>query len=198
MPTKREEILAIAKKRGVIRARDLVGIDGAFLRRLRDEGVLTKSARGLYSLADYDITEAHSLVEAVQAQAKGVVCLLSAVSFHGLGTQLPFQVWLAVPNGSRISKIEPVPLRIVVIKKDAFEAGIEKHVIEGVTVPIYSVAKTVADCFKFRNKIGLDVAIEVLRAAIRDRRCSRDEIRKHARIDRVERVMQPYLEALSA
>jgi predicted transcriptional regulator of viral defense system len=191
-----QQIIAYASQHGVIRPRDLIalGIDPTHLRRLVKEGVMIRAGRGLYTLADYDVTEFHSLVEAVQAQSKGVICLLSALSFYGIGTQIPHQVWVSIPYGARISTTSVVPMRIVVARPPAYGAEINIHRLEGVDVPIYSVAKTVADCFKFRNKVGLDVAIE----ALRERRCSREDIRNGARIDRVERVIRPYMEALSA
>jgi predicted transcriptional regulator of viral defense system len=157
---------------------------------------MPKAGRGLYTLTDYDVTEHHTLVEAVRAQSKSVICLLSALSFHGLGTQIPHEVWVSIPYGARISKTT-VPMRVVVLRPPAYEAGIDIHQIEGVDVPVYSVAKTIADCFKFRSKVGIDVAIEALREALRERRCHRDEIRKYALINRVEKIMRPYMESLS-
>jgi predicted transcriptional regulator of viral defense system len=193
-------IIALAKDKGVIRPADVeaMQIDRRYLTTLVAEGAVNRIGRGLYTLAGFEATEAHSLVEAARTQSKGVVCLLSALSFHGLGTQLPHQVWLAVPYGARITKVNSAPMRVVVMRSPAHEAGIEEHRIEGVSVPIYGIAKTVADCFKFRGKIGLDVAIEALREALRERRCSRDEIHRYAVIDRVEKVMRPYMEAFSA
>ena len=159
---------------------------------------MVRSGRGLYTLAGYEVTEAHSLVEAVRAQSKGVVCLISALSFHGIGTQQPHQVWIAVPYGARISKNDAVPMRAVVMRSPGHEVGIETHRLEGVDVPVYSVAKTIADCFKFRGTVGLDVAIEALREALHERRCNRDDLRRYAEIDRVYKMMRPYMEALSA
>lgn len=195
-----QQIIALAHEQGVIRPRDLtaLGVSSTNLRNLVQKGIMIKTGRGLYTLADYDFTEFHSLVAAVRAQSKGVICLLSALSFHNLGTQLPHQVWVAIPYGARVSKTDAVPIHTVVLRPPAYEAGIEIHQLEGIDVPVYSIAKTVADCFKFRNKIGLDVAIEALREALRERRCSREEIRQYARINRVEKVMRPYMEALSA
>ncbi len=199
MQNKKQAIVALAREKGVVRPRDLasLGVSPTYLSRLVEEGTMLRSGRGLYTLADYETTESHSLVEAVRVQSRGVVCLLSALAFHGLGTQLPHQVWLAVPYGSRIAKGQGVPMRIVVARGPAYGEGIELHRLEGVEVPVYGVAKTVADLFKFRNKVGIDVAIEALKETLRERRCSRDEIRRYARLHRVERVMSPYLEALA-
>ena len=199
MSSQVQKIISMAREQGVLRPRDVVerGLNPAHLRRLVDSGVIAKAGRGLYTLADYDVTEFHTLVEAIRAQSRSVVCLLSALSFHGLGTQIPHQVWVSVPYGARISK-SVIPIRTVVLRPHAYEAGIEIHRLEGVDVPVYNVAKTIADCFKFRNKVGLDVAIEALREGLRQRRSSRDDIRDYAAIDRVEKIMRPYMEAIAA
>jgi len=188
-----QQILSLAHEQGVIRPRDLsaLGINPAQLRRLVLDGAMVKAGRGLYMLSDYDVTEHHSLVEAIQAQSKGVICLLSALNFHSLGTQLPHQVWVSIPFGARIST-KAMSMRIVVTRAPAYEAGIEIHQLEGVDVPVYSVAKTVADCFKFRNRIGLDVAIEALQEALRERRCSREEILAWKRLCALTRRFFPY------
>jgi predicted transcriptional regulator of viral defense system len=200
MTNKKDALARLAEKHGIVRARDLkaLGIGRAVLRSLVQEGTIVREARGLYSHKAFRATEAHSLVEASCTQSKGVVCLTSALGFHGVGTQLPSDVWLAVPKGTRIAERRELPIRVVVLNRDSYEAGIETHIIEGVHVRIYSVAKTVADCFKFRSKVGLDVALEALKEALRDRRCTRDEILGFAQIDRVANVMRPYIEALSA
>lgn len=200
MDSKQARILTLARDKGVVRPRDLkeIGVSRTYLNYLTNRGIMIKAGRGLYSLCDFDVTESHSLVEATQAQSNGVVCLLSALSFHRVGTQLPAQVWLAVPYDARVTKSPPVPTRMIYVRSTkAYHAGIEMHELEGTTVAIYSVAKTVADCFKFRNKIGLDVAMEALREAIRNKLCTRQQISIHARLNRVERVMQPYLESLA-
>jgi len=194
-----DQIIALARQKGIIRPRDLVmlGLDHRYLAKLVSEGCIVKSGHGLYHLADYDVTESHGLVEAVSAQAKGVVCLATALNFHGIGTQLPHKVWLSVPYGSWIAVKKSVPMRIIVMRSPGYESGIQIHRLEGVDVPIYNIPKTISDCFKFRNKIGLDVALEALREVLRDRRCTREEIRHFAKINRVEKIMQPYMEALS-
>ena len=199
MTEKQERVLALARAQGIIRPSDLkqLGATNSQLRGLVAAGAITRAARGLYRLSDHEFTESHSLVEAVRKQSKGVVCLLSALSFHDVGTQLPYQVWLAIPYGTRIAKSDGLSLRVVVATSPGYEAGIEWHRIEGVDVPVYSIAKTVADCFKFRNKIGLDVALEALREVLRKRSCNRDDLRQYAKINRVENIMRPYMEAMS-
>ncbi len=200
MDSKQHLVIEFARKHGVIRPSDLksLGITPTPLRGLLKAGIIRRIGRGLYTLADFEVTEAHTIVEAVRAQPNSIVCLLSALSFHGISTQQPHLVWLAIPRGSRVTSEKTVPLKVVAISKASYEAGIETHQLEGLEVPIYSIAKTVADCFKFRNKVGLDVALEALREAIQERRCSRSDILKYARINRVDKVMRPYMEALSS
>jgi len=194
-----EKIINLARKSGIIRPRDLneYGIPREYLRRLCDKGVLERQARGIYTLRDAELTEHHTLMQVCKLLPKGVVCLLSALRFHGLTTQAPFQIWMAIDRKARLPKAEGVPLRLVRFSGDALTDGIEHHRIEGVEVRVYCPAKTVADCFKYRNKIGLDVALEALRECRRERRCTTDDLWRFAKICRVANVMRPYLEALS-
>lgn len=191
-------MLALSREMGVIRAKEAQarGIHPEYLKRLEQQGRLIRSARGVYTFADADITASHTLVEAVKRVPHGIVCLLSALSFHELTTQVPFEVWLAIPPKTRAPMENLLPLRIVRMSGQSLESGIEKHEIEGVSVAIYSPAKTVVDCFKFRNKIGLDIAIEALRECLREKRCTADELWHYAKICRMQNVMRPYLEAL--
>ncbi len=194
-----EKITGLAEETGIIRPRDLdeYGIPREYLRRLCDKGVLERQARGIYTLREAELTEYHSLVQASKRVPKGVVCLLSALRFQGLTTQSPFEIWMAIDRKARLPKVEGVPLRLVRFSGEALTEGVEQHKIEGVDVSVYCLAKTVADCFKYRNKIGLDVALEALRECRRERRCSMDDLWRYAKICRVANVMRPYLEALS-
>lgn len=194
-----EKIVSLARETGIIRPRDLdeYGIPREYLRRLCDKGVLERQARGIYTLQGAELTEHHSLVQACKRLPKGVVCLLSALRFHGLTTQAPFEIWMAIDRKARLPKVEGLPLRLVRFSGEALKEGIERHRIEGVDVRVYSPAKTVADCFKYRNKIGLDVAFEALRECRRERRCTMDDLWSYAKVCRVANVMRPYLEALS-
>lgn len=196
--TKIQQVLELGHNVGVIRAKDAasIGIHPEYLKRLEQQGLLIRSARGVYTFTDGEITESHSLVEAVKRVQKGIVCLLSALSFYNLTTQAPFEVWLTIPQKARAPKEDMLPLRIIYMSGKALESGIEEHEIEGVCVPVYCVAKTVVDCFKFRNKIGLDVAIEALRECLNQKRCTIDEIWHYAKICRMQNVMRPYLESL--
>ncbi len=197
-PTHPQKVLKLIEEAGLIRPRDLElwGIPRAVLQRLVERGDVERVGRGLYMLPHAEVTEHHSLVETAKLVPKGVVCLLSALRFHELTTENPWQVWLAIPQGAWRPKSATVPLRIVQVSPAAYEAGIEEHRIEGVTVQVYSAAKTVADCFKFRNKIGLDVALEALRQFRREHRTELDDLWRFAKVCRVTTVIRPYLEAL--
>ncbi len=196
--TIKDQVLALAKTNGILRPRDLkpYNIPRTYLTRLLSEGELKKVGRGLYTLPDQNISEHHSLAEVCKRIPSGVVCLLSALRFHELTTQSPFEVWVAISDKSWRPRIDYLPLRIVYYSKISLNAGVEEHVIEGVAVHIYSPAKTVADCFKYRNKIGVDVAIEALREYCQSQHYNVDELWNYAKICRVQKVMQPYLEAL--
>jgi predicted transcriptional regulator of viral defense system len=196
--THAERLIERIRQTGLLRPRDVrdEGIPNATFRRLEQGGVLRRAGRGLYMLADAaGVTEHHTLAEACLRVPHGVVCLLSALRYHDLTTQAPFEVWLAVEPGKWRPVVDYPPLRIVRFSGAAFTEGIEEHRIEGVTVRVYSIAKTVADCFKYRNKIGLDVALEALRD-VRDRRlATNDALWHYAGACRVANVMLPYLEA---
>lgn len=147
--------------------------------------------------ADAQPTANVSLAQAARRVPHGIVCLLSALRFHEIGTANPFEVWMALDQGVRHPQVEYPPLRIVRLSGRALKEGIERHRIEGVRVAIYNPAKTVADCFKYRNKIGLDVAIEALRDRLRSKKCTRAQLWQYAKVCRVTEVMRPYLAALS-
>ncbi len=192
--------LKLAGRRKGVTAREiaLAGIHRQALTRLVESGRLERVVRGVYRLPDHSITENHGLALASLAVPQGVITLLSALQFHGIGTQLPAEIWIAVDRRARRPALKYPPLRVVRYTGSALTEGIESHKIEGQTVRIYNVAKTLADCFKYRNKIGLDVALEALREAWRARRIKLDELDHYAAICRVQRVMRPYIEALIA
>ena len=194
----RERALAIAKARGIARARDFgdAGVPRAYLRRLQDQGLLVRLGRGLYQLADTEWSKSHSLAEAARTVPHGAICLLSALQFHELTTQLPHEVWMLIGHKKWAPRNPPVALRIVRATGEALTAGVEYHNIEQVRVPITNPAKTVTDCFKYRNKVGLDVAIEALRDCIRNRLATVDDLWTFAAVDRVQNVMRPYLQAI--
>ncbi|MEO6194406.1 MAG: type IV toxin-antitoxin system AbiEi family antitoxin domain-containing protein [Thermoanaerobaculia bacterium] len=191
------EIRELLGTEGVLRTQDLErrGVPRKELKRLSDQGILEKIGRGLYRLSSSEITEHQSLLEASKRVPQGVVCLLSALRFHGLTTQNPFAVWLAIDRKAWQPRVDDPPLRIVRFSGEALTSGIETHHIQGGEIRVYSPAKTVADCFKYRNKIGLDVAMEALKDCIEGKRDTFDNLWKFAKICRVANVMRPYLES---
>ena len=196
--TTADKVLKLARETGILRARDLAAynIPREYLGRLVKKGLLERHGRGLYMLASADLTERHNFAQIAAKVPNGVICLLSALSFHELTTQSPPVVWLALPDKTWTPKLDYPPLRVCWYSPASFSQGIETHRIEGRTVKVYGVARTIADCFKYRNKIGLDVALEALRDAWRQKKASIGQIEKYAAVCRVSRVMRPYLEAL--
>ncbi len=195
--TKRDQILRMLKKTRVLRPQDVeaVGISRTYLNKLHAQGILDRPSRGLYILQDDEPSEQRSLVEACGRVPRGIVCLLSALQFHGLTTQAPFEVWIAIDEKARLPWVDYPPLRIVRFSGAALTSSVQQHVVEGVTIRVYSPAKTVADCFKYRNKIGIDVAIEALRDCLKQRKATFDELWQAAKVCRMTNVMRPYLEA---
>lgn len=199
MTSTEQRIQTLLRRAGTARSRELVaaGISRSELSRRVAAGQLLRVARGLYAMPDYQGGE-HSALVAVAKRAPGVVfCLLTALRIHDLTTQAPFEVWIAIGNKGHPPRLDYPPLRTVRFSEAALAAGVETRQVDGAEVRVTSVAKTVADCFKFRNKIGLDVALEALREARRTRKASADELWRYAKINRVTNVMRPYLEAVA-
>jgi len=194
-----DRLLDLVRSHGLIRPCDLLplGISRVSLTRAVRRGRLERVGRGLYGLPGREVSAQGALAEVALKVPKGVVCLLSALRFHGLTTQAPFEVWLSIENKAIRPKLDYPPLRIVRFSGAALTEGVEEHVVDGVTVRITGVAKTVADCFKYRNKIGLDVALEALREAWHEKRMTSDDIWHYAKVCRVANVMRPYLESLA-
>lgn len=194
-----DHILELARHQRVLRAADVRahGWSPQLLIRLNQAGKLQRIHRGLYGLPDADITEHQTAIEVCQRVPKAVLCLLSALQFHEIGTQLPHAVWIALPEGSQTPALGYPPLRIMRLRGAAYSDGIQTVTDHGAPIRVYCAAKTVTDCFKFRNKIGLDVALEALKEAWRSRQVTMAELSHFAKINRVERVMQPYLEAVT-
>jgi len=193
------ELLERIRSAGILRPRDLdgSGIARVRLRRLVERGLLVRVGRGLYALPSIDLGVNESLAAVCKAVPHGVICLLSALRFHELTTQVPAAVWLAIHVKARAPVGPGIPIRLIRSTSPVLEAGVEEHVLEGVTLRAYSPAKTVADCFKHRNTIGLDVALEALREFRRERRGTLDELWRYAGICRVRSVLRPYLEVMS-
>lgn len=185
---------------GLARPRDLAahGISREQLRRLLGAGLIQQHGRGVYSAANTMPTANHSLAQMALMVPAGVVCLLSALRFHGFTTAEPHKVWLALPLGSHQPQIQHPPLQTVRMNHSTYTAAVERHTVDGVTIQVYSPAKTVADCFKFRNRVGHDLAIEALTEGWRQRRFTQDELWQCAKLCRVSNVLMPYLEAVVA
>jgi predicted transcriptional regulator of viral defense system len=192
-----EQILDLAAHQPLVRPRDVeaLGIARESLLRLYRRGLLVRQARGVYALPQTPVTEHHSLAMAANRVPRGVICLLSALRFHGLTTQDPHEVWIAIDLKARKPSVQSPALRVVRFSGRSLVEGVEESEIEGVRVRVYSAAKTVADCFKYRHKIGIDVAIEALRDSVRTRKTTIDEIHRYAKVCRVANVMRPYLES---
>jgi predicted transcriptional regulator of viral defense system len=198
MPKPLQKIMQYISEHGIVRPRDIeaIGLPREYLLRLHRQGKVVRSGRGLYSLPDAAITERHSYAEVARRVPGSVFCLLSALAFHEITTQSPASVWIAVPKGTRRPAISTPSLRVVRLSGPSLTEGIENHKVEGVPIRVYSVAKTVADCFKFRNKVGHDVAIEALKDALREKKATVNEIYRYAKVCRVSNVIRPYMEAL--
>lgn len=196
--SKEQAVLELVRSMGTIRIKDLLGkrIHPEFARRLVQKGLLSRSARGLYSLPDAEITEHHDLAILAKRVPKGVICLTSALRFHNIGTQLPRKIWVAIPRGSATPRLSHPPASFIRFSGSAYSDGIEEHKIEGVSIRVYSPAKTLADCFRFRNRIGLEAVLEAVRECLRDRKATSDDIHRYATICRVWNIMRPYLEAM--
>ena len=193
-----QRILSLARQKGLLRASDLDVIEAprVVLTRLTETGLLERVSRGLYRLPSSAGSEYEGLATVAAKVPQAVFCLLTALQFHELTTQLPRQVWIAMPRGSHVPRLDYPPIKMVQMTGAVYTAGIEEHLRDGVTLRVYSAAKTVADCFKHRNKIGLDVALEALKDARAERMASADDLWRYAKVCRVANVMRPYLEAI--
>ncbi len=193
------QVLKLARELGVLRPRDLesIGVPRVYLMQLVHRGELVKTGRGLYVLASASLTENHSLAEAAKLSPKGVICLLSALRFHGLTTENPAEVWIAIPRGARPPKSGSPSFRVTWFSGKMMTEGVEHHMIQNVSVPVYGVAKSIADCFRFRNRIGVNIAIEALRDAWLNKKVTSEQLWHHARVCRVLNVMRPYFDSLA-
>ncbi len=192
-------VLALAERRPLLHSRDLTAqaLPTVVLSRLVAAGKLERVARGVYSLPERALSEHRSLAEVALRAPRGVVCLLSALRVHGIGTQAPFEVWLAIPPHTPTPRLEQPTLRVVRMSGPARSEGVEPIGIDGVQVPVFNANKAVADCFKFRNKSGLDVALEALRDGWAQRKLTMDVLWHYAAVNRVANVMRPYLESVA-
>jgi predicted transcriptional regulator of viral defense system len=196
--TKTEKLLDLVQRRQIIRPRDLdaAGIPRNYLTRLVQRGDLRKLERGIYTAAELPGSEHISLLEVSRKVPRAVICLLSALRFHEIGTQAPHEVWIAIDAKAWTPRIGSPGVRVVRFSGDALCFGVQEKQISGGTIRVFSPAKTVADCFKFRHKIGMDVALEALRESYRQKKVSMNELWEAAKICRVANVMKPYLESI--
>lgn len=201
IPTKqRDVVLSLCRQKGLVRMRDLrdAGIGPETVARLVRKGVVTRVARGLYQLADAIPDPRRSLAEASARVPRGVICLASALQFHELTLQMPSAVWIAIDRTGWKPKVSYPPVRFVRFSSHALMGGVKRHLIDGIEVPIFEPAKSIVDCFRYRNKIGLDIALEGLREGLRDRCVTPDQLWEFARSARIWSVMRPYVEAMVA
>lgn len=185
------------RKVGTARTRELeqAGIPRTQIARLVSAGKLQRIGRGLYAPEDYQETEHSALVAVAKRAPNAVFCLLTALRFHEITTQSPFEVWIAIANKDHPPRLEYPSLRTMRFSEASLRYGVQVRKVEGVALRITSPAKTVADCFKFRNKVGLDVALDALREVLRERKATADDLWRCAEVNRVANVMRPYLEA---
>lgn len=195
----REQLGAFLRARGIARLHEIrrAGITAATVLRLEREGVVTRLGRGLYQLADAPLEGNHSLAEAAKRVPRGVICLVSALAFHGLTDQMPRRVWIAIGSRDWKPRIDSPPLRIVRFADRFLREGVEIHMIEGVPVPIFGVAKTIADVFRHRRSVDTAVAVQALRDVLRQRKATPAEIARCAVQGGVWPTLRPYLEALT-
>ena len=198
--THEQQVLRLARAQTLLRARDLTqqGLPTIALTRLVQAGKLERVARGLYGLPGAEISEHRSLAEVSARVLKGVVCLLSALRVHEIGTQAPHEVWIAIPPHMVSPRLDQPVIRVVRMSDEALVEGVDRLNIDGVEVPVFNAARTIVDCFRFRNKIGLDVALEALRDGWNQRKFTLDDLWRHATRGRVANVMRPYIEAITA
>jgi len=196
--TYHQRVIDLLQRQSFLRTSDLdaIGVPHVVLTRMVAAGRVERIARGLYRLPGAAASEYESLATVAVKVPQAMFCLLSALQFHELTTQLPRQVWIAMPRGSHTPRLAYPPVKMVQMAGDAYATGIEEHEREGVKLRVYGVAKTVADCFKHRNRIGLDVALEALRDARAKRKATADDLWRYAKVCRVANVMRPYLEAI--
>ena len=196
--SKRQQVIKLIQAQSVVRPRDLIehGLPKDYLYILEKEGIIERVGRGLYQLPNIDLGRHQSLAEVSKLVPNAVVALLSALNYHNITTQNPHQIWLAIEGKAWRPEISHPPVRFVTMSGESLHAGVEEHSIDGVPIKVFCPAKTVVDCFKYRNKVGLDVALEALREGWSARKFTMDELLRYAEICRVRKVMQPYIESL--
>ena len=198
--TGRQKLIDYAKTRKIFRVSDIqrdLGLSRMYVSRLVDERQIERIGYGLYALSDAEFDENQSIVEVATKVQNGVLCLLSALRFHDLTTQNPFEIWIAIKRDSWVPKMNTVRLRVFSFSPRVYDEGIEKHTISGVEVKVYSPAKTIADCFYYRKTVGLDVCLEALREAWHKQMVTMDELVRFSEIRNVKGTIGPYLNTLT-
>ncbi len=199
-PSQRDLAVAHLRASGMSRLSELIakGVTAATVSRLEREGVLMRLARGLYQLADASLDMHHTFAEASKLVPKGVICLTSALAFHGLTDQIPPKIWIAIGPKEWRPKFQYPPVRFARFSGPRLQLGVENHLIDGVSVPIFGVAKTIADLFRYRQTVGVNVALEGLREALRQKKASPSEIAREAADAKIWKIMEPYVSALTS
>ena len=201
MEYKAEKLVSELKKRGVLKTQEILklGISKEYLRKLHKKGMINRIARGFYVLPSYEFSAMQSITEVSKQVSKGVICLLSALRFHGFTTQNPFEVWIAIERRAWKPQIDgTTQVRYMRFSGEAFTSGVQIKLVDNIKVKVYSPAKTIVDCFKYRNKIGLEVALEALREGWSEKLFTMDELWKYAKICRVGNVIRPYIESMTS
>ncbi|HLB56362.1 MAG TPA: type IV toxin-antitoxin system AbiEi family antitoxin domain-containing protein [Coxiellaceae bacterium] len=196
--TQIQRVLKLFRKTTTIRTSDLKEKDIPYsvLARMVSAGLLQKVSRGLYRQSNTQMSEKEEMVNIALRVPQAIFCLFTALQFHELTTQLPREIWIAMPQGSHKPKIDYPPLQMIQLTKKIYDVGIDTVIVDQVPIRIYNPAKTVVDCFKFRNKIGLDVALEALKDALHQKKVTSDELYYFAKIERVVKIILPYMEAM--
>lgn len=196
--TQVQRVLELVRQRGIVRGTELdrLGVHRMYLKRLVDRGLLVQRSRGIYEAAEPRMSEHDSVIEVAVRVPRATLCLLTALRLHQLTTQNPFEVWIMIDRKARKPSMTYPPIRVVRASGFALSRGVKAMRIDGVEINVTTVAKTVADCFKYRSTVGVDVAIEALRDAWRQKKVTVEAIIAAAKIDRVATVMRPYLESL--
>lgn len=198
--SQRERAVGLLRKRGIVRLKELIaqGVTAATISRMEREGAVLRLARGLYQLPDAAVDTHNSLAQAAKLVPKGVICLSSALAFHGLTDQIPAKIWMAIGPKDWLPRLEYPPVRFARFTNENMTAGVERHRIDGVDVPIFNVPKTIADLFRYRRTIGVSVALEGLREALRLKRATRAQLARYANDAGIWSVMEPYMSALTS
>lgn len=198
--SQKETALRLLGEHGLMRTSELkaAGVHYQTMARMREEGVVLRTGRGLYRLPAMEYCQYITFAEVAKTMPKGTICLISALQFHELTLQIPPFVWVAIGRKDRMPRISHPPVRAIRFGDKAMSAGVERHVLNKIETPIFDPAKTIVDCFRYRKRIGIDIALEGLRNGVRERKAHPDQIVSHARNLNIWSVLRPYLDATLA